>query len=116
MGRRRRRANYNIKGLIVLGFLCVASYIGKLLGIGLIGACIIIGVIGISIIIYFKYLERQRYLQSGIAEIDNMSGIEFEKCLKHHFNRLGYKADTTSKSHDYGADLIMRNGSEKMLT
>lgn len=41
-----------------------------------------------------------------------MTGIEFEEFLKAHFQSLGYRVTLTQASHDYGADLILkdRNG------
>ena len=39
-----------------------------------------------------------------------MSGEEFEELLKYHFQEQGYKAQLTPKSHDYGADLVLKNG------
>lgn len=44
-----------------------------------------------------------------------MTGEEFENCLKYNFEALGYKADTTAKSHDYGADLILRGARKKIV-
>ena len=58
------------------------------------------------------YLTRKKYLESGMSDIDSMSGEDFEQVLKVHFEKIGYKASTTPKSNDYGADLIMeKNGS-----
>lgn len=78
---------------------------------------IVILFFGILIIayIYFKYKKRKRYLKSGIQEIDKMPGEQFEKCLMYHFQSLGYKAETTACSHDYGADLIMKRNGEKII-
>lgn len=116
MGRRRRKsAKEDLAGLIVLACLFVSSYLSRLTGIGFTGAIIIVVIAIVAIVIYLKYRERQRYIQSGISEIDKMSGIEFEKCLMHHFNKLGYSAETTAKTHDYGADLILKNGYEKII-
>lgn len=39
--------------------------------------------------------------------IDNLSGEDFEKYLSTIFQNLGYKVSLTSKSNDYGADLII---------
>lgn len=39
-----------------------------------------------------------------------MSGEEFEELLKYHFQEQGYEAQLTPKSHDYGADLVLKNG------
>lgn len=52
--------------------------------------------------------EKKKYLDSGIEDIDKMSGEEFEVFLKHYFQDLGFKANLTSKTNDYGADLILK--------
>lgn len=52
--------------------------------------------------------ERQkRILNSGIYDIDVMSGKDFEEFLKLMFDDLGYNAQVTKASGDYGADLIL---------
>lgn len=42
-----------------------------------------------------------------IINIDNMTGIEFERFLKEMFKTLGYRVKKTPDSGDYGADLYM---------
>ena len=44
----------------------------------------------------------------SLAQIDSLSGSEFEKLLKIIFEKQGYEVDLTKKSHDYGADLILK--------
>jgi restriction system protein len=44
-----------------------------------------------------------------------MKGTDFEYFLKVHFQRLGYKADTTSVTNDYGADLILKRDKERIV-
>lgn len=72
---------------------------------------LIVGV-GVPLIIkvYKQNKKKERYLTSGMADIDQMSGEEFEELLKYHFQEQGYKAQLTPKSHDYGADLVLKNG------
>jgi len=71
---------------------------------------IIIGVAAIGIKIY----KQIKLSQSGIFEIDQMTGEEFEERLKILFTHLGYKSNRTSKGKgvpDYGADLVLeKNG------
>lgn len=62
-----------------------------------------------------NYLKRKRYLESGIEDIDHMSGEQFEKYLMYYFNQHGYKSELTAKSHDYGADLILKKNNEKII-
>lgn len=52
--------------------------------------------------------EQRRLSASGIAEIDRMDGLTFEKYLENLFTRLGYRVERTRYIGDYGADLITR--------
>jgi len=54
----------------------------------------------------YKYKQRQ-LLKSGIAEIDQMNGVEFEAYLQNLFSQQGYRADLTAASGDCGVDLIL---------
>ena len=65
----------------------------------------IIGLVLYNIIT--KLLRRKRILNSGILQIDKMSGREFEIFLKLKFKQLGYKVIATRYRGDYGADLII---------
>lgn len=42
-----------------------------------------------------------------LAEIDQMKGYEFEKCMHDVFEKLGYSVEQTPLSCDQGADLIL---------
>ncbi len=58
-----------------------------------------------------KQEEEKRILASGIYEVDEMSGKEFEKLLSLLFRKTGYEVSLTPDSQDYGADLILyKNG------
>lgn len=62
-----------------------------------------------------RYLQRRRYLYCGMTKIDTMTGEEFEEFLKAHFIRLGYQVESTPKTADYGADLLL-TGKDGCLT
>lgn len=59
--------------------------------------------------------EVERIRKSGIAEIDLMTGIEFELYLAHLFQGLGYSVELTPASRDYGADLILYSDERKTV-
>lgn len=68
-------------------------------------------------IVYRRLQERtalKRLACSGIQYIDQMDGFQFETYLKALFQQLGYKAQVTPKSGDFGADLIMK-GQQKIV-
>ena len=72
-----------------------------------------------GITITIKHISNKKHneilLNSGIDIADKMSGEEFEKFLLVHFQKLGYKGDTTSKTNDYGADLVLTKDGEKIV-
>lgn len=52
----------------------------------------------------FRY---QKLKQSGILNVDEMTGREFEEYLRVLFRERGYQVQLTPASGDYGADLIL---------
>lgn len=55
-----------------------------------------------------KYIRRKKYLNSTVAQIDKMSGKQFEIYLQAFFEKQGYRVFLTKDSCDYGADLVMK--------
>lgn len=50
---------------------------------------------------------QQRFGAAKAAELDQLSGVEFEEFLAGLFRAQGYAAELTPTSGDYGADLIL---------
>lgn len=68
------------------------------------------------IAIIFSIRKKIKLKNSGINTISTMSGITFEKYLKENLKRLGYnKISMTKASGDFGADLIMYQGKDKIV-
>jgi restriction system protein len=59
--------------------------------------------------------EEKRLLDSGILEVDEMTGKEFEKFLALNFINFGYSVTLTQDSQDYGADLILYTDDSKTV-
>ena len=60
--------------------------------------------------------EEKRLLDSGILEVDEMTGKEFERFLDVHFRNFGYGVTLTQDTQDYGADLILyKDGSKTVV-
>lgn len=55
----------------------------------------------------YRHRRKLRYLNSSLSDLDKLDGIEFEEYCKTMFEKRGYKARTTPKSHDFGADLVL---------
>lgn len=62
-----------------------------------------------------RYQRLERLRNSGIAEIDKMSGAEFENYLGQLFRILGYRVEVTQTSGDYGADLILTKEGNRIV-
>lgn len=75
------------------------------------GAIILCGII-ITVYIDFKEKKRVRALQ--IADIDKMTGIEFEQYVGALLKSQGYGIQFTPASGDYGTDIIATKGDRKI--
>lgn len=62
-----------------------------------------------------KNKKYQKYRKYDLKQIDKLSGEEFERLLEAHFIDKGYKVSLTPKTNDYGADLLLRKGDEKIV-
>ncbi len=65
---------------------------------------------------YIKNLlnEDRNFKKTTLADIDLMSGYDFEKFIVELFRKMGYKAYSTKLSGDQGADVIAENGDVKI--
>lgn len=57
-------------------------------------------------------LKENKTLYFSISDIDNMSGLDFEKFLKQLFVTMGYKCSITKAAQDQGLDLLIEKGCE----
>lgn len=69
-----------------------------------------LGVLGIP-----TGLRAERVRRSGIAEVDEMSGGEFEGRLENLFGDLGFVVTRTGASGDFGADLVCERDGERVV-
>lgn len=58
--------------------------------------------------IYFRHRKKVRLLQCDIYDIDELSGEDFELFLYYFFRKHGYHVSLTPRTHDFGADLVIR--------
>ena len=74
-------------------------------------------VIGLALFLIYKISIRRKRekLNYTMRKIDNMTGEEFEDYLKTHFECMGYKVETTPRSGDYGADLIVSKLGQRIV-
>lgn len=57
---------------------------------------------------------QQRFGAAKAAELDQLSGLEFEEFLAGLFRAQGYAAELTPTSGDYGADLILSKEGQRI--
>ncbi len=119
MARRRSKKKERQETANAMGALIILIGLGSLYYTkSMITAAIIagIGLIVIAAIAYFIHEAKvARLRRSGIAQIDQMDGIQFEKYLEQLFRLQGYKANATRAQGDYGADLVMTRNGEKIV-
>lgn len=78
-------------------------------------------VICISFLVLYYILKGSKVhlnhlkIKNDITYIDDMNGIEFEKYLQHLYKKNGYRANTTPKTGDFGADLVLYRAGEKTV-
>ena len=117
--RRHKNENYLLDALLLLIFILAWSMNNKF-----IDNTIVIGVVSLfftAILFIFiakiikKHKERMNYKNLSQEQIDILSGKDFEKYLRVHFENLGYKVKLTPDTNDYGADLLVTRGSERMV-
>lgn len=108
--RRRYKKKYKNQ-FTLLYFMAFSIMYSTLLSFGLERAIVVMIVI-VTGVVLFKLNRRMRvrskYLNSGMKEVDTMSGTQFESFLLAHFEKLGYKGNTTQASNDFGADLVLK--------
>lgn len=71
-------------------------------------------IVGLVICICGVFVYRKLYLFMSIRRVDQMDGVEFEKYLLYLFGKQGYRGHMTKTSGDFGADLILYDGEEKI--
>ena len=57
---------------------------------------------------------QRNFGEARLVEIDAMSGVTFEHFLEGLFRAQGYRVETTAASGDFGADLILCRGTERL--
>jgi len=96
-------------GLFVVTFLITNSFQFSL-SVGLAGFFL-----SVAFLIYRKVHYLKKLKRSEIADVDQMSGIQFEKYLKLIFEQKGFKAEITKTTGDFGADLILKENDKKIV-
>lgn len=92
-----------------LGFQVMHSVLAAALCAGL-GAGL-----GIAILVVWRFKQEDKLKRSGIREIDQMDGVQFEHYLGHLFKSQGFHTEVTRASGDYGADLVITKDNKRIV-
>jgi len=120
LARRKSKAKQQeefLKGVVGLSFVgpgLLVLNMTKSMELGIVAAVIGLAV-AVVIMILVNNVKAERLKKSGIADIDKMEGVQFEKYLGHLFRGKGYKAEVTKAAGDYGADLILQKDGKKIV-
>lgn len=110
--KKRKRSLYEEFSIMALLLVAAFTYF-QTNSLNLVAAA----VIGTSAILLFllgmtAYFRNQKVRRAGIADVDRMTGQEFEQFLQQLFKALGYTAALTPSTGDYGADLVLNKQGE----
>ncbi len=91
--------------IVGLGFLVALNFLNEhpALRNGLVVGVVIL----LGLLLFRKAWNRSRLKASRIEEVDRLSGEDFERLLQQLFQRMGYKAELTKTSGDFGADVVL---------
>lgn len=83
-----------------------------------IGVAVFVGISMFILILFIQYLfriEREKKIRdSGILQVDKMTGVQFEEYLRILYSSAGYQVKTTPTSGDFGADLLLEKGEQRI--
>ncbi|MGG6899126.1 restriction endonuclease, partial [Rhizobium sp. BR 315] len=97
--------------IIILSFsMCTYMITNSLTAVIMVAATILVFIIFILFLLNRKKINRLK--NSGISDIDQMDGFQFEYYLNELFKSNGYTSQVTKSRGDYGADLILKRDGE----
>lgn len=112
--RKKQQAQEELLSLVMIGLSLVVYYFTKSISLA-ITTFITILLLLISVLAYKKKAKELRLKRSGIRDIDQMDGVQFEHYLIALFKQLGYKAKITPSTNDFGADLLLNIKNKKIV-
>ncbi len=99
-----------LRSMVILEFAALIlfrfDYLSTKYLLQVIIACIITYMV---IIIYWKVRYRIRLAGATIQQVDKMTGEQFEDFLAICYRKRGFEVQTTPKTCDFGADLLLKD-------
>lgn len=115
-GRSKHGSKYSLENgltMLVVGLIALAVLGGKTGQASIVSLLkslaplIILIAVAVGLRFIYRAYQHDKLSRTGIFDIDEMEGLEFENRLKIMFENLGYKVEHTGKSGDAGVDLIL---------
>ncbi len=117
MARRRRKKGDPVAEFVGGVAVLLAGWVGfqtySILMAGL--TLIFVLAVALGIIFLINQKKEERLKKSGIRDIDQMDGRQFEHYLGLLFKSQGYKVQVTSAAGDYGADLVIQKDGKRIV-
>ncbi|MFC4305820.1 restriction endonuclease [Cohnella boryungensis] len=117
MARRRKKQTDPVQalmGLLMLGSFFGTVYLTQSFIAGFIAIVVVFAIL-FMIMSFVNQARQERLKKSGIADIDKMSGRQFELYLGHLFKSHGYSVNVTQAAGDFGADLEITKDGRKIV-
>ena len=114
MARKKKKDNLGdlLTAIVVLSGVSMYLYTQSIEGTVVV---LVSGFIGMMVIAKtIQHKKWKKLNQSGILQVDQMSGAEFEEFLRLRYKAEGYTVHKTPYTGDYGADLILEKGRQKI--
>lgn len=103
-----------ILALIIGAPIFFANWIHDKTGIPQPVTYIVLGVVVVTGLYLYFAEQNQKFRAIQIANIDSMTGIEFERYLRQLLTSQGYSVTMTPGSGDLGVDLVAARGSDRI--
>jgi restriction system protein len=116
MARRKKQEDplQSLAGLTLFGSFFGTFYFSKSIIAAVIVLVIVFAII-FMVALFINQAREERLKKSGIADIDKMSGRQFEHYLGHLFRAHGYSVTVTQAAGDFGADLVISKDNKKII-
>lgn len=107
----KRRSKANLwAGLIVLGLLLV-------IGLAMVNPVLLVVPAAVTVLAVWYWRRSSRKQRDALlwsGDVDAMTGTQFEDMLGVVFGILGYRVERTGQVGDFGADLILQQGTRRV--
>jgi len=110
-----RKYKNNAPGiLLIIVPVLLANWLSAKLGIPIWLTCTLLIPAAIAALFVYFAEQNRKFRAIQIANVDAMTGIDFERYLRKLLSTRGYSVSMTQASGDFGVDLIATSNSDKI--